>query len=338
LPILIAALAVSCADPRPVSDRRAFFHWRTTLAPAPAELDVLRETRAERLYVRVFDVDRLNHAVAPAPIARVSVPSPIPFPASLELVPAVFLRERVFHVPAPDLDALVWSEVVQAAARMGRPYRELLVDCDWTDSTRDTFFEFVRGLSARAARDGVEVTATIRLHQVKFRERTGVPPVKRGLLMFYSMGRLGPEPGDRSIFSADAARPYLERLHDYPLALDLALPAFSWVVQVREGRVVDLLQSADPAEVAACPGMRVVGPDRVRAGEDGFCAGVFVRRDDELQGEVVDAKVAVEAARMVSAKLSRGSAARTVGLFELSPRSVKRFGASGFSGVFDAMR
>lgn len=329
-------LAIACSDPvAGPPERRAFFHWRTTLTTTPEELATLRETHAERLYVRFFDVDREAPEAAPKRIGTLSATRDPGWPANLEVVPVVFFRERVFRSGVGELAARTWKEIAAITRKLGRPPREVLLDCDWTDTSREAFFGFVEEFRALARSAGAQVSATIRLHQVKYRERTGIPPADRGLLMFYATGRLTADPATKAIFDPADARRYLERLPDYPLPLDVALPAFGWVVQVREGRVHDLLQAAEPADVAACPSMVAAGPLRWRATEDGFCAGAFVRRDDLLHAEVVDVALAREAARLVAPHLP--ASPRTVALFDLSPRTVARFGTPGFLGVFDAL-
>jgi hypothetical protein len=127
--------------------------------------------------------------------------------------------------------------------------RELQIDCDWTDLTRAAFFDFVTELRVLVHREGALLSATIRLHQVKYRERTGVPPVDRGMLMFYNMGGITADADTRSIFDRARAESYLARLPEYPLPLDAALPIWSWTVHTRGDRVVGLLQSTDPAEL-----------------------------------------------------------------------------------------
>ena len=77
------------------------------------------------------------------------------------------------------------------------------------------------------------LSATIRLHQVKYYKQAGIPPVDRGMLMFYNMGKLNALTAENSIYNSNDAAGYIETVDDYPLKLDLALPAFSWAVHFR---------------------------------------------------------------------------------------------------------
>jgi len=218
---------------------------------------------------------------------------------------------------------------VQARAdALGFTPRELQVDCDWTDTTKGAYFELLRQLKGPVA-----LSATIRLHQIKYRERTGVPPVERGMLMFYNMGKFSADPEARAIFDVDAAQRYLARIADYPLPLDAALPIWSWTLQLRDDRVVDLLQSTDPDELATLDFLRPLAPDRYVATRNAFLHGVLLREGDQLKGETGDP---LAAASMLAGHLPRTT--RSVTLFDLSERNLQRHGIAQLAQVFDAVR
>jgi hypothetical protein len=180
-------------------------------------------------------------------------------------------------------------------------------------------------LQVLAAADGASTSATIRLHQIKYRERTGVPPVARGMLMFYNMGALDAAAGGSSIFDAGRAAPYLARIPEYPLPLDAALPLFSWTRHLRGDRVVGLMQDTDPAELAGVDWLRPVAPGRFEAARTTFLHGELLRAGDVLAADETDAGVTLAAARMLAPELpAAGAAPRTIALFELSERTLKR--------------
>ena len=83
-----------------------------------------------------------------------------------------------------------------------------------------------------------QLSATIRLHQVKYREETGVPPVDYGVLMYYNMGHISAM-GANSIYDRSTALRYLGKLREYPLPLDIALPMFAWGVHSADGQVLN---------------------------------------------------------------------------------------------------
>jgi len=346
---LVLALAVGAAGcgsqpaaPDGPPAGRAFYYWRTTFALTPVEVRALAELHVDRLYLRMFDVawdDALN---APSVLGAVALTPGARVPAGVEVVPVVFLRDAVFRHLGTDGSAALarrtWEQVKARTAALGAAPRELQVDCDWTDSSRDSYFEFVRALRAESH---LALSATIRLHQVKYRERTGIPPIDRGMLMFYNMGQIAADPAARAIFDPARAQKYLARVRDYPLPLDVALPIWSWTVHLRDDRVEGLLQSTDPDELAALPFLRRTASDHYVATRTAFLHGTLLREGDVLKVEVTGPDQALAAAAMIAPRLARtpaGGPARTLSLFELSERNLTRHGHDHLEQLFRAVR
>jgi hypothetical protein len=124
------------------------------------------------------------------------------------------------------------------------------LDCDWTISTRVVYFHFLAALRARLPQ-GVALSATLRLHQYRYPDRTGIPPVDRVMLMFYNMGQLDDPDEPNSILNLAAAQPYLDGAPPYPVPLDVALPVFRWGVLYRDGRMTKLIHDLTADELAA---------------------------------------------------------------------------------------
>ncbi|WP_449399704.1 hypothetical protein [Chryseobacterium wanjuense] len=55
---------------------------------------------------------------------------------------------------------------------------EIQIDCDWTAGIRDDYFKFLKELKKVS---GKEITCTLRLHQVKDKNLTGIPPVEKSI-------------------------------------------------------------------------------------------------------------------------------------------------------------
>ena len=326
---------------------RAFYYWRTVFALSAPERAALRELQISRLYVRLFDV-AWSRDQAPELVGELTVAPGEGAPAGVELVPVVFVRQEVLqHLDRPGVAALarvLWRGVQTRTALLGARPRELQLDCDWTDRSRDRFFALLDELraldaaerTAGAAAPPLRLSATIRLHQIKYRERTGVPPVERGMLMFYNMGRFSSLAQDRAIFDAGSAEKYLARLRDYPLPLDVALPIWSWTLHLRDGEVIDLLQSTDAQELAGVAFLRPTGHDRYMATETAFFRGALLRAGDELKGERLSATELAAAAAQVAPRLapSPPDAPRTLALFDLSERNLRRHDSSQLEHLF----
>lgn len=342
--VAVAALA-ACSAPARSADgpppERAFYYWRTTFRLSPAEQRALAELGVTRLYLRAFDVEWSAAEGAPSMIGKVVPLEGARVPDGIEVVPVVFLREEVLRRGAGQLPALareLWAEVSRRMKLLDATPRELQLDCDWTDTTRDAFFALVAKVRDEAR---LPLSATIRLHQIKYRERTGVPPVERGMLMFYNMGTFGADPAARAIFDPASAARYLARVPEYPLPLDVALPIWSWVVHLRDDRVVGLLQSTDPDELAALPFLARAAPDRHVVTRSAFLHGTLLREGDVLKLEVTGPAEALAAARQIAPHLGSllgPGSRRAVSLFDLSERNLARHAPATLDQVFRAVR
>jgi hypothetical protein len=335
--VVLAMLGCACRADAPAGPPvvRAFYFWRTTFALSAAETRALAELGVTRLYVRMFDVAWSEATHRAAPVGPLTVAAGARVPAGVEVVPVVFVRDEVLrHAAAGPLAGELWGEVQRRAAALGITPRELQIDCDWTDHTRDAYFALLRALRQAAQ---VPLSATIRLHQVKYRERTGVPPVDRGMLMFYNMGKLSADPDARAIFDAASAERYLARVGEYPLPLDLALPIWSWTVQLRDGAVVGLLQSTDPAELDGVDFLDRAGDGPYVATRTTFLHGALLREGDVLKTEVTGPDETRAAAALVAPHLRSDPRARTVTLFDLSERNLRRHDQRSLDRVFRAV-
>ena len=324
---LLVAFGLGACNARRESPpaRRAFYYWRTTFALSDLERRALADLHIDRIYVRAFDVVWDGAAKLAGELVVQT-----PLPAGIDIVPVVFIRDEAL---AKGIASDIAKQIAAELHALQLPMHEVQLDCDWTDKTQSAFFSLVRELH----REVPVMSATIRLHQVKFRERTGVPPVERGTLMFYNMGTFSADPDARVIFDAASAQKYLERISSYPLPLDVALPIWSWVLQIRDGRVVDLMQSTDPDELPKLDFLRADG-DHFIATRTAFLHGVLLREGDVLKVEVTGPAETLQAANMVAAHLPPVESPRTVTLFDLSERNLTRHGTQALDQVFRAVR
>ena len=215
---LATLLGLACAPRHEAAPRsepppqRSFYYWRTVFRLSQAERAALQALQIRRLYVRLFDVTWDSAASAPTFVGDLTVDATEPAPEEIEFIPVVFLRHEVLQkldeAGVRALSVELWRRIEERTALLpglaggaaastpgaAASTRELQIDCDWTDGTRDRFFALLTELrrlgaasAARRATPAPRLSATIRLHQVKYRERTGVPPVERGMLMFYNI-------------------------------------------------------------------------------------------------------------------------------------------------------
>jgi hypothetical protein len=169
--------------------------------------------------------------------------SPVTFkaklPDSVQLIPVVFIVNDVLkNQTTAQLDDLAGKIIHFVNGRIkpsGKTYSELQIDCDWTRATRYNYFYLLMRVSQNAALKNKSLSATLRLHQLKNQESSGIPPVNRVMLMCYNMGNLRKYGSQNSILEQSELEKYLgSNLDDYPMPVDVGLPLFSWAVVFRQ--------------------------------------------------------------------------------------------------------
>ena len=183
----------------------------------------------------------------------------------------------------------------------------------------------------------VPLSATIRLHQIKYRERTGVPPVERGMLMLYNMGEIAVGDDQKAIFDAATTKRYIARLREYPLTqLDVALPIWSWTLHARNGAMVDLMQSTDPDELPALDFVQPTSrPTQFIVTRNAFLHGVLLREGDTLEIERTTPADTLAASALVRPLLSPTQ--RSIVLFDLSDRNLQRYPHDQLATIFRSL-
>ena len=271
----------------------AFYHWRSRLALDSTERAWQDHLGADRLYLRLFDVDRSGGEAVPVGPLRV-----IDWPAGREIVPTVFLTNRTLLIDRVDLDSLaarLFRKVETYTA--GHPYAELQLDCDWTERTRSNYFYLLERVRALLPADR-SLSVTIRLHQFKYPERTGVPPADRGMLMAYNLGSLQEWEEPNSILTPTALRRYFQRT-DYPLPLDLALPLFRWGVLFRAGGGPRLINGLDTTRLADTTRYLRLDRGRYEVRRSGYLNASYLYQGDRLRLEWMEPDSLRAAARIL---------------------------------------
>jgi hypothetical protein len=225
-------LLTACQQKREVST--SFYYWKTVYKQNKVENQYLKQLKSKKVYIRMMDVDLDIHQKA-VPIAPIAFTDSIL--KNLEIVPVVFIANNVLKSQSEarleqltyNILAFVKAKVLQSGQK---DYEELQIDCDWTATTRNKYFELLKKLKERNKTR--ILSSTLRLHQLKNQERSGIPPVNKVLLMCYNMGNLRQYGKQNSILDVPELKKYAgKNLGFYPMDIDVALPLFSWSVVFR---------------------------------------------------------------------------------------------------------
>lgn len=279
----------------------AFYYWKSEFRLDNEQYNLLKQTANNTLYIRFFDIgwDSTKGKAFPDAIITFGQPT-----YKINITPVIFISNKTFeNIKITDVDSLAinsFALITRLAANEKIGYSKIQVDCDWTLTTKERYFSFLKALKKISQK---QLETTIRLHQVKYKDRTGVPPVDNGVLMFYNMGKLNANPNQaNSIYNeADAAK-YVSYTSQYPLHLDIALPLFSWSIQIREGRVIQVYGNIGKKQLNDQPNFYGAG-NIFRAKKSFFFEGVYIKENDIFKLEQTDIYTLKKAAKQLSSYL-----------------------------------
>lgn len=211
------------------ADQRGVYYWRTVFALSDSERDFLKEHQVKRLYVRFFDVTLnpdTSSAEKCAPVGTITFKTPVP--ENVEIVPVVFITPDAIRYHE-EFTPYLAHRIYAMCQHNHIGFKEVQFDCDWTASTRESYFQFIKDVQAELKQfcPSVEISATIRLHQLA----QNPPEVAYGTLMCYNTGDFRDFRTRNAILDMEDVKPYLKYLENYPLPLTLALPDYDWNVE-----------------------------------------------------------------------------------------------------------
>lgn len=234
--LLSIGLTLSCSKPKPMpTTMRSVYYWSTTLNMDSVKTAFMRNYDISRMYIRYFDVvaDQSGRAV---PNATLKFATDVP--QGIDIVPTVFVMPECLRQDRSRLASLIVKRVVQMN-ETNNVYnvKEIQIDCDWTQSTRQLYAEFMQAMMCECHSRHLKLSSTIRLHQLA----QTPPPADRGVLMMYNTGDATDIRCHKPILDMHDAAPYLPRLNDYKLKLSTAYPIFTWRILFRGGRFVGFI-------------------------------------------------------------------------------------------------
>ncbi len=298
-----ALLLTACTTKR--SHDVDFYYWKSKCAIGETECDYFNQLWSRRLFVRLFDVD-IQGGLA-LPVGQIQGFNKDQLPNdSTKVIPVVFITNQTFlnYVNDTMVDRLAGNvattiEHVMGAVDIG--YDEIQIDCDWTERTKVAYFHFLEKLAEQSGRD---ISCTLRLHQIRDRKKTGVPPVSRGSLMCYATSN--PMEGDtrNSILDMELLKAYTTNINDYPLDFDVILPIYSWGIVTNHLNKVKLVNGLTEADLQT-PMFEKTGDNLYLVKEDGFLQGLYVNAGFTVKIETISPELLAEAKQYLDHQIDR---------------------------------
>ena len=269
-----------------------FYYWKSKFEVDSVEQNYLSLMGSKNIYVRLFDVDQSDRGF-PQPVGNLQGLDPSV--VRQNLIPVVYITNRSFNgmsIAAVDtLAKRVYTRVSRMFTQAGiNKIPEIQIDCDWTQGTRNVFFTFLESLKKYS---GTGITCTLRLHQVKFKTSTGVPPVDKVYLMCYATSSPLEKDPRNSILDIALLADYLQDINAYPLDFDLALPLYSWAIVRNHLGEVRLINGVSAQELQA-PQYQLQADGKYRVEQDVFLKGLYLNKGFSVKVESISPELLQE--------------------------------------------
>jgi hypothetical protein len=328
---LVSFFFVGCQEEKKADV--SFYYWRSQIALSEKEQEIMDSNHVSELYVRYFDI-KLDEANRPKPEA--SILGNLSRQKELDIVPVVYIKNNVFEKSSSsELNALpenTISLIHQINTHFEVIPKEIQFDCDWTPTTREKFFSFLKRCKALYP---VLLSATIRLHQLKYPIQTGTPPVDKGVLMYYNMGEIAADTLS-SVYERHTARQYLSGVKPYRLPLDVALPIFSWGVRIQNNTVYQLISKLNASELNGNKHFEKIDRTRFLTVTPCFLRGSYFRQGDIIKIESIGEEQLLEMA--TDLKNSLKSTVGKVIFFDLDTLNTNKYDSEIFKKVATSLR
>jgi hypothetical protein len=338
---LLSLCFFSCNTRSTRSPDRAFYYWRSVFSLSPAEKEALQSLHVNKLYIKFFDVawNAATHQATPIAVLRIKDSSI----RQLATVPVVFItNETMLQIDTASIQPLaanIASLITQLRQQQRLPPpTEIQLDCDWTTSTKDRYFGLITHIRQwldTHQQQSCILSATIRLYQCKYVEKTGVPPVAKGLLMCYNMGNLKNPAAHNSILDPDELKKYVSHLSSYPLPLDIAFPTFDWKVLFHDQHYAGLVEDLPTSSLHNNPAVRRDKDNYYTFLRDTSLENYSFTADDRLRDEQCDYGAISDAARVISHQLNDPPS--TVILYHLAPANLSKYSTHELEKIFDRL-
>ncbi len=276
-------LIVSCS--RKENHPYTFYYWKTQLKLDNEEKKALNKATVPYLYTRFFDVDKVNGKFQPVAV----ITKDKSFQTDKKIVPRVFITNQALLGISADEIKFLAESIHHLVQKKSEEYHlsinnEIQIDCDWTAGTRNDYFKFLKALKKVS---GKEITCTLRLHQVKDKKQTGIPPVEKVYLMCYSTSSPLENSDKNSILDVNILKSYLSKLEDYPVKkIEVALPIYSWGIvtnHLGKHKLINALSKRD----LETPNFRKRSDHEIEVLKDGFYFGSYLNKGFTIKAEEI---------------------------------------------------
>ena len=267
----------------------SFYHWKSNYQMDNDVRKYMRGLNCQKIYLHLFDVVKEGEISRPINIFQVT--DSLKNDSSIHFVPVIFITNEVFsNTDTAKINGLTHrlkyftDNMIRHSNINKNTIDEIQFDCDWTASTQENYFTFLKCM--KNLYPDVKISSTIRLHQIKDMKETGIPPVDKGYLMCYATSNANDGLDSNSILNIDLLKNYTENLNDYPIDLDYALPLFSWGIVSNKKSQIKLINGFTHNNLDSVRFKRI-SENRYKVLEDCFINGLYINKGYTIEIEQI---------------------------------------------------
>ncbi|MEO8534171.1 MAG: hypothetical protein ABI441_10485 [Flavobacterium sp.] len=214
-------------------------------------------------------------------------------------------------------------------AKLKVDFKEILIDCDWTEKSKDNYFYLLKEIKKNSSRS--KIAATIRLWQYKYADKAGTPPVDKGLLMCYNLTKPEDFKTKNSIGTSAELEQYITHA-DYKLKLDIALPLYSWAVVFRGNQFKGILSDYDNL-MSDTIKLKKTSADKYVLQDDILVGQTYLRNGDEIRIEKISDEELDKMISIIKSKIKVDNQTR-VTFFSFDKKYINDYGTQKISDYY----
>lgn len=299
----------------------SFYLWKQTASLSSNENILLKKLKVQCVYIKYFDVVVKNNLIVPDAIVKLDTSI---LQSRLQIIPVVYITQQAInnsHVSDSLAEKIVkLCDLINQ--KNGIQINELQIDCDWTATNQHIYFTLLKNIQSQVG-NSITISTTIRLHQIKYPNKTGIPPAKKGMLMFYNMGDLKNIHSRNTIYNEEDAKKYITYLKKYPIKLDIALPIYSWAIQYRNNNVVKIHNRLHATYFSDTTFFNKIDNNHLISKQSTLYKGMYYLKGDIIKIEGVNADLCNEAASLLSKHIPLHD--RTIVFFDLDKNNTHHY-------------
>ena len=361
----------SCEKEHETEVIRSFCYWKTDLSFDKEDDSIIKDMKVRHLYVRFFDVDWNPFSKEPLPVAtirdiRLNESNPEITPSVFitnEVVLksdkkqldslAIQITKRIqqignkmneikaesiaYKIVYPqnynnkkDFKQLNYDSVKSVElAKLKVDFKEILLDCDWSEKSKENYFYLLQKIKKEIPTSNL--TATIRLWQYKYAEKSGIPPVDKGLLMCYNVSKPEDFQTKNSIGTSDELAQYITH-NQYKLKLDIALPLYSWAVVFRGNKFKGILSDYEQL-INDTIKLKKSTSDKYILQDDILIGQTYLRNGDEIRIEKISDDELDKMISIIKDKIQIDNQTR-VTFFSFDKKYINDYGTQNISSYY----